>query len=228
MLSKQGSIFRGPKPFRFEQFWHKEASRGQIIKQAWFHRVVGSSAYQLCRKLGCTKLALQKWNRDIVGFRPHKIRSLHQQLSDLEGQPTSEEIEETLFSVRATLQKVLKQEEDLWKSKSRVQWLMTSDMNNKFFHLSTVIRRRGNDIVLLQDSMGCWHSDRLEVGNFLVDHFMTLYNSSNPIMSPVIFEVFTPLVSDSENLFLCKKPDESEILGVVKQLGGSKAPVPMA
>lgn len=48
MLSTQGSIFRGQKPFRFEQFWLKEESCGKVIKHVWLNRVVGSLAFQLC------------------------------------------------------------------------------------------------------------------------------------------------------------------------------------
>lgn len=143
-----------------------------------------------------------------MGFLPHKIRLLSQQLQDLEAQPVSEEIEEKLISVRATIQEMQKQEEEIWKSKSCIQWLTTTDMNTKFFHLSTVIRRRRNDIILLQDSTGLWHSDRLEVGNLLADHFKSRYHTSNLILSSNIAKVLSLLVSDIENFSLCKQPDE--------------------
>lgn len=36
-------------------------------------------------------------------------------------------------------------------------------------------------------------------------------------------ELLLPEISETENTFLCKQPDEREIVKVVKQLGASKA-----
>lgn len=44
-----------------------------------------------------------------------------------------------------TLAAQRKHGESLWRSKSCIQWLATSDLNTSFFHLSTVIHRRKND-----------------------------------------------------------------------------------
>lgn len=49
---------------------------------------------------------------------------------------------------------LLQNEEDFWKLKSRVQNLHDGDANTKFFHLSTVHRRRKNRILGLYDSVG--------------------------------------------------------------------------
>lgn len=55
-----GSIFSGPKPFRFEQFWLKEPGCKPIFKTAWYARFSGSHALQLTCKTAATKQALQK------------------------------------------------------------------------------------------------------------------------------------------------------------------------
>lgn len=60
------------------------------------------------------------------------------------------------MTMRKALQEELKREELLWKHKSRVTWLTTKDLNTKFFHLSTIIRRRRNAIEFLtQNGRGC-------------------------------------------------------------------------
>lgn len=151
-----------------------------------------------------------------MGVLPQKIKRLQQQLIDLEQQPFSEETEEALMSIRSNLQSAMKQEEELWKAKSRIQWLTTTDLNIRFFHLSTVIRRRRNDINLLQDGSGHWFSERTEIGNLFLNHFKALYTSTAPLMHPEMAELMHPVSTDFENRFLCKRPDEREIADVVK------------
>lgn len=51
-----------------------------------------------------------------------------------------------------------KQEEEYLKLKSRVQWLPDGDDNTRFFHLSTVKRRRRNRISGIQNSVRQWIS----------------------------------------------------------------------
>lgn len=49
---------------------------------------------------------------------------------------------------------ILLQEEMLWLHKSFVEWLKSGDNNTKFFHTSTVVRRRRYKIHMLLDDEG--------------------------------------------------------------------------
>ncbi|XP_021717685.1 uncharacterized protein LOC110685467 [Chenopodium quinoa] len=57
-------------------------------------------------------------------------------------------------SLKLEMEQVLQQEELLWFQKSRLEAIRDGDRNTKFFHLSTVIRRRRNKIDMLQNSSG--------------------------------------------------------------------------
>jgi hypothetical protein len=59
-----------------------------------------------------------------------------------------------LFKLR--LQEQLLCEEQLWKQKSRELWLTCKDLNTKFFHASTVNRRRFNSVPMLKNNSGQW------------------------------------------------------------------------
>lgn len=52
------------------------------------------------------------------------------------------------------LDEQLRREELLWKQKSKVDWLSSSDMNTKYFHASTTIHRCRNQIVELKKGSG--------------------------------------------------------------------------
>lgn len=51
---------------------------------------------------------------------------------------------------------ILLQEELLWLQKSRNECLKVGDGNTKFFHTSTLIKRRRNKVEALLDDHGAW------------------------------------------------------------------------
>lgn len=70
---------------------------------------------------------------------------------------------------------ILKQEEEYWKLKSRVQWLVDGDANTRFFHLSTVKCHRRNRILGIQNSVGQWTFDHHQINHTIVNHFTHIY-----------------------------------------------------
>jgi hypothetical protein len=68
-----------------------------------------------------------------------------------------------LYKIEKTLREdyftILKLEEELWALKSRMGWVVERDRNTKFFHTSTIVRRRANKIVRLGNSVGEWIID---------------------------------------------------------------------
>ena len=48
---------------------------------------------------------------------------------------------------------VLRQEA-LWALKSRVNWMIQGDRNMTFYHVSTLVRRKRNQIMAIKNAMG--------------------------------------------------------------------------
>jgi len=48
------------------------------------------------------------------------------------------------------LELILDQERDLWMLKSRINWLVQSDWNTSFYHVSTLARRKRNHIASIK------------------------------------------------------------------------------
>jgi hypothetical protein len=89
-----------------------------------------------------------------------------------------------------TLDNLLLQEETLWRNKSRETWLTYKDLNTKFFHTSTIIKRRRNAIDFLKLSSGVWSSERQEIGNYFTSYFRNVFTSSILILDE---DFFVPL-----------------------------------
>lgn len=116
------------------------------------------------------------------------------------------------------------QGEILWKSKSQATWLTCKDLNTKFFHLSTLIKRRQNAIDFLKLSSGNWTSDRTTIGTTMSDHFTSLFSTSRPVISDDLLGLFDCQITPEENISLCTIPSEKEIFNALTSIGATKAP----
>ncbi|KAL0014567.1 hypothetical protein SO802_001636 [Lithocarpus litseifolius] len=118
----------------------------------------------------------------------------------------------------------LRREEILWKNKSRNKWLTTTDLNAKYFHLSTIIRRKRNAIAFLKNQQGRWILGRVEIGQSFVDYFINLFSTSNTPIPNNLENLISPSLSEEEVEMLACMPSVEEIKDVVFSLGSHKAP----
>ena len=82
------------------------------------------------------------------------------------------------------------------KKKSRELRVKEGDRNTKFFHLSTIIRRRRNCISEIKLDDGSWINSRVEIQNYFIDNFKTLYPTSFPPILDDPSNLIEPCVSD--------------------------------
>jgi hypothetical protein len=101
-------------------------------------------------------------------------------IDQVQGYPPSQSAFSLELNLKAELEDLLLKEEILWRSKSRESWLTCKDLNTKYFHTSTLIRRRSNAVDFLKLDSGAWFSDRPTIGGAFVSHFSSLFTSTSP------------------------------------------------
>ena len=74
---------------------------------------------------------------------------------------------------------IIEQEEVFWLQKSRINWLKEGDKNTKFFHLSTMVRRRYNKLEGLKDEEGRWQSDKDIMRKIAIDYFIKIFSAQD-------------------------------------------------
>jgi ribonuclease HI len=130
-------------------------------------------------------------------------------------------------TLREELSLTLKLEEEFWALKSRVGWVVDGDRNTKYFHTSTIIRRRFNKILRLKNSVGDWleNSDviRDHIQSGFIDLFSTSHTASIPCLGPV---PFAPRVSEEESIALETPCSPSEVKLSLWAMKPFKAPGP--
>ena len=128
--------------------------------------------------------------------------------------------------MKLDLEKLLLHEEILWHSKYRESWLTCKDLNTTYFHLSTLIRRRSNDVNFLKLDSGIWVSSRADIGSNFSDHFTNHFSSSNPTIEVEMLDHFTQVITEEDNFAICAIPTEIEVVQTLASLGSQKAPSP--
>ena len=124
------------------------------------------------------------------------------------------------------LEEWLEKDELKWKQKSRELWLKEGDRNSRFFHLSTVIRRRSNRINEIKMEDRTWIYGREHIGKYFIDHFKSLYQSVHPQFPHDLDGLIEAAISEEENESICRVPSGEEIRKIVFEMHPLKAPGP--
>ena len=111
--------------------------------------------FQFQQKLKHLKGKIKYWNRTTFGNIHHGKANIEQEMRQLQQKIITQGRSNDLADQEKTLEKELmekeKQEEVLWKQKSRIRWLKEGEKNTRFFHNTTIQRRMHNNITHIQN-----------------------------------------------------------------------------
>ena len=93
-----------------------------------------------------------------------------------------------------------------WKQKSGELWLKEGDHNSKFFHASTIIRRRKNNSAEIKLENGNYIYEKEDIEKYFEKHSQELYNSSNPNFPRDLENLISPCIEPEENEDLIRIP----------------------
>lgn len=109
-------------------------------------------------KLKEMKTKIKKWNKEEFGNILEEKQRLEKAMEDiqqriiLEGRDDEKSEEEGRLI--SQLKERRKQEEILWRQKSRIKWLMEGERNTKFFHQAMIQHRHKNRIFSIKNAEG--------------------------------------------------------------------------
>ncbi|XP_075661027.1 uncharacterized protein LOC142630856 [Castanea sativa] len=153
---------------------------------------------------------LSKWNKTSFGQTETKIQELERCIEVIQSKPSSKEALEEEAILMVELEEWQTREELRMKQKSRELWLKEGDRNSKFFHASTLIRRRRNNISDIKLENGQRIYGREDIEKYFEAHFNELYSTSNPAFPADLENLIEPSISAAENAKLLKIPSKEE------------------
>lgn len=217
------------KPFRFENFWLTVAGFEELVKDRWNS---GQNSHNpitnIVQKLRLLRSYLKSWNRQHIGNILEQKEQLLQKINYLDLQEESRVLTSTESEERNTakseLEKILKQEEILWKQRARTQWLHNGDRNTKFFHLWASNRKRKNLITSIQHQQSVITEPESIKECFRAHFKLLLGNSEIPCIAADWKNLYPEGASQLDDL---DAPfSEQEIKNAVFQLASNKSPGP--
>eukprot|EP00253_Pinus_taeda_P031168 PITA_31168 len=223
------------RPFRFESFWIDHPTFMQNIESWWTQTSVKSDniMYIFQQKLKIIKAKLKCWNKNTFGNIFQAKKELEEKMADLQQTMIKDGPNKERLAQESNLQKQwedrLIQEEQLWKQKSRVQWLKHGERNTSFFHKSTIQHRANNRILSLKKDDGAKVSTREKIGSELNLYFRSLLTEPNQDRTQAINKIISaipPLVTEEQKSLLLREFIEQEIEEVVFTMATDKAPGP--
>ena len=102
-------------------------------------------------------------------------------------------------------------------------WANHGDSNTKFYHLSTIVRRRCNNIKEISNNhrfLRRWQ----DIQGYFVLGFQQVFKRSNHWFPYNLEGLIQPMISKEENVMLTSTPLAEEIWDTLKAMHDSKAP----
>lgn len=212
------------RPFRFEAAWLQHSEFQELLVASWDREI---DTIEALMRLG---VKLKKWNREVFGNVQMRKETLVMEIKSVQEQIDQNQTDELLAKEGELLKEfeiVLEQEELIWFQKSLEKWVAHGDRNTKFFHMSTIIRRRRNRVEMLKNNDDRGVLDPRELEELAVNYFKRLYSVEDVDMTPQDLPArgFVGL-SFQDHIILNRTFSAEEVEKAVRAMGSFKAPGP--
>eukprot|EP00253_Pinus_taeda_P002817 PITA_02817 len=220
------------RPFLFEAFSLTHPDFHKFISTEWkiFHSPPRSRMFQFQQKLKYLKGKIEHWNRTTFGNIFQGKANIEQDMKQLQQKiitlGRSDDLAEQEKTLELKLMEKEKQEETLWRKKSRIKWLKEGEKNTKFFHNTTIQQRMHNNITHIQNEQGTKVEKHEDIEAELLNYFKQGHREPTNDRSQAIQNItrnIPKLITYEHNQMLLKSVDLQEVETTVKQLNAGKA-----
>ncbi|VFQ83427.1 unnamed protein product [Cuscuta campestris] len=231
ILECKNSIFLGPKPFRYLNFWGYHKDFHDVVSKAWgsFGWEAGGGMRGLASKLHNLKPILRDWSYVTFGDIFKNLDEAEQQAEEAVRKfeiDSSEENRIAMSLANARLILTSKKESQFWFQKANVKWLKEGDTSTKYFHSLVKGRQKKNLISKIKKEDGTYTSHTEEIGNTFLSHFQNILGMEcNSIPESTLVNIPT-LITAEDNSLLVELPEEEEIWEAVWALNPNSSAGP--
>ncbi|XP_058776557.1 uncharacterized protein LOC131650867 [Vicia villosa] len=216
--------------FKFLRMWSSYDDCINIIQSSWNANVSGCLMFILDRKLRILKENLKSWNINVFSNVINKVEEAETNLKEIQANISSHGYDELRHAneikAQNELEIALNIEEEFWKEKTRLNWLVDGDRNTRFFQQYAKIRRKTKVISTLRIGEDLI-TDNAILENHIKSHFVNLFNSRVVLQDNGMIQGIIPSMVDAKtNDLLTLTPSAEEIHNAIFSLNADSAPGP--
>ncbi|KAL9691204.1 hypothetical protein QQ045_011623 [Rhodiola kirilowii] len=199
------------------------------VKESWGAVVdSGWKGYTLPRKLARVRRMISLWNKKSFGdvnAKLNKSRVEWERLRTLQdSRSLSVEEELRLLALQKVIWLLEDQDERIWRQKARIKWLRLGDQNTNYFHRMAMWRSKKNNLSSILAN-GSRIEDPGLIKQAAREYFAVIFRRSEPCLW-ALDELFSGTLNEEQRSFLERDISKEEILCVLKECDGNKAPGP--
>lgn len=198
------------KVFRFESMQLQDSRCEEVVHEAWDEG------------LGGCRIKLDAWNKMEFGHVSHTIANLQKDQNG-QGQPFSIEQSQAMKKTQIDLNCWLENEDEMWRQRSRINWLQSGDRNTRFFHEKASAQFKKNYINGLLDADGRWQEEDDKIEGIAVYYYNSPFKLSNPTVFTEVLEAIQHKLSLAMNQTLTKDFTSTKVQMALKQMYRLKA-----
>lgn len=214
---------RSHRLFRFEAAWLTHPDFNKMLQESWL------SNGNITETIDFFTAKVKEWNLNVFGHINKQKRRILARVVGVQ-KATEKTPRRSLFELETRLinayNAILEREEILWFQKSRCKWIQYGDRNTKFFHASTIVRRRRSRISSLQDENGSCCTNDEKIKEITLSFFRNLYHDVGQSLDPTPFLNFDrgSRLNEQQLLDVLRPITPEEIKRVIFSMGSYKAP----
>ncbi|KAK2975640.1 hypothetical protein RJ640_021085 [Escallonia rubra] len=228
-IYQNAEVKRGRKRFRFESMWVRRSDCAKVIEEAWNAGIQYEDPSQkVIKRVSECRVGLIKWNRRVIGNVQQKIKELEDKINTVQRGVITAETKVYVDDLKGELESILQMEDDLWRQRSRVDWMRDGDRNTRFFHAQASARRRTNRVENLRNEFGNWCVNDTEKEETVVNYFQSLFTTTDP-SEEALHEVLNTVqrtISQMDNARLTQRFDLAEVHSALFSMYPLKSPGP--
>eukprot|EP00253_Pinus_taeda_P035962 PITA_35962 len=184
-------------------------------------------------KLKELKERIKKWNKEEFGNILEEKQKLETEMEEIqqkiinEGRTEESSVREGI--ILGKLEERRKQEEVLWRQKSRIKWLREGERNTRFFHQAMVHHRQRNIIFSIKNENGERIVEQEGIERVLMDYHKGILTKPQVDRSEAIRQicrVIPRMVTEDQNKALMRAASLDEVEEVVMSMKKGTAPGP--
>ncbi|XP_019152396.1 PREDICTED: uncharacterized protein LOC109149189 [Ipomoea nil] len=225
LLIELGSTTRtsGNLAFQFQAAWIRHPMFLKMIEGHW------KSNMSIIENITATQNNCKEWNKSVFGNIENRKRKLMARIDGIQrcmGSQSSNGLIKLERKLRKELEEVLHQEELKWFQKSKEDWILSGDLNTKYYHAATMVRRTRNKVYGLKDDNDNWVSEKAKLEAMVQNYFKGLYRKENEESNHDDFTGMFPPIQEEQWLHMNRQVTKDEVRDALMEMAPLKASGP--